>query len=66
VLTDISDSLLNEKDRQIAAHASALARFGQEVARISDVTLAREQALKVREEQSYGAHKNAKDVRPGH
>jgi hypothetical protein len=66
MLTDISDSLLNEKDRQIAAHASEQARLGQEAVRISDVTLAREQALNVREEQSYGAHKNAKDVRPGH
>jgi SAM-dependent methyltransferase len=66
MVTDISDSLLSERDRQIAAHASALAPLGQEVARISDVTLAREEALKVREEQSYGAHKNAKDVRPGH
>jgi 2-polyprenyl-3-methyl-5-hydroxy-6-metoxy-1,4-benzoquinol methylase/GT2 family glycosyltransferase/predicted nucleic acid-binding Zn-ribbon protein len=51
VLVDVSDALLQRKDRQIASHAREQERLGQEAARFSETIQAQQQALEEKENQ---------------
>ena len=51
VLVDVSDALLQQKDRQIASHAREQERLGQKAARFSETIQAQQQALEEKENQ---------------